>query len=321
MNKQLLKVLRIVLPLGLGIALAWYSIKLLGDDGFSQVISTLKTADPLWIAISLSFALLSHISRAYRWKFMLEPLGYTPKLKNSFAAVMIAYFVNTFVIRAGEIMRGVVISKTEKIPFEKAFGTIVSERIADLIMLILIMTIAVILQSTSLIDYFFKEDVNPLPSILALLALLTIGVVGLRILKQSKHPLIIKVRDFGLGVLEGVKSILYMKKNGAFILHTLFIWTMYIMMFWVMKFTVPGIASAPLGVILAAFVVGAFSMSASNGGLGAYPIGMAAIFTFFGYEEGAIFGWIIWGIQTLFNIVVGGSCGLLFLIRTRTFKF
>lgn len=321
MNKQLIKALKIILPLGFGVLLAWYSFKLLGDDGFSQVIATLKTANPLWIIISLILALFSHISRAYRWKFMLEPMGYVPKLGNSFSAVMIAYFVNTFILRAGEVMRGVVISKYEKIPFEKAFGTIVSERIADLVMLILIMSTAVILQSTTLIDYFFKENANPIPSILVVLTLLILGIIGLRILKLSKHPLIIRIRNFGLGVLEGVKSILHMKNNSAFIFHTLFIWAMYILMFWVMKYTVPEIAMAPLGVILAAFVIGAFSMSASNGGLGTYPIGMAAIFTFFGYEDGAVFGWIVWGVQTLFNIVVGGSCGLLFLIRTKTFKF
>ncbi|WP_236642058.1 lysylphosphatidylglycerol synthase transmembrane domain-containing protein [Dokdonia sinensis] len=309
--------LKIILPL-VGVFLMWYSLNEMSAARRLEMWEAIKGVNPLWVVISLFFATCSHLSRAYRWKFMLEPMGYSPRLWNSFSAVMIAYFANTFILRSGEILRGVVISKSEKIPFEKAFGSIISERIADLAVLLVIMTTAIVLQSTTLIDYF-KTAANPLPSIIGLAVLLTIGILGLRILKKSSHPFIIKVRDFGLGILEGVKSILNMKKNAAFIFHTLFIWTMYIAMFWVMKFTVPGLEEAPLGVILAAFVVGAFSMSATNAGMGIYPIAMGAIFSFFGflYEDAFTFGWIIWGTQTIFNIIVGGICGLFFVLAQR----
>ena len=282
---------------------------------------SIKEANPIWIIASLVFATLSHISRAYRWKFMLQPMGCNPKLKHSFMAVLIAYFANTFILRAGEVLRGVVISKLESISFEKAFGTIVSERIADLVMLILIMTTAVLLQSATLIDYF-KQEANPIPSIIGLGVLLLVGIVGLRIIKNSSHPLIVKIRTFGLGILEGVKSILHMQNNAAFIAHTLFIWGMYILMFWIMKFTVPGLIPAPLGVILAAFVIGAFSMSATNAGMGLYPLAMLAIFSFFGFSEadGLAFGWIIWGTQTVFNIILGGICGIIFLLHKKSQK-
>ena len=278
----------------------------------------IKNANPLWLGISLVFGLLSHLSRAYRWKFMLEPLGYKPSLWNNFSAVMIAYFANTFIVRTGEVLRGVVISKSEKIPFDKAFGSIISERIADLVMLILIMSTAVVLQSSELIEYF-KTRANPIPSIIALSVLLVGGIIGLRILKNSSHPFIVKVRNFGLGVFEGVRSILHMKKNMAFIFHTLFIWGMYIGMFWIMTFTVPGLADVSLGVILAAFVIGAFSMTATNAGMGLYPLAMAGVFSFFGFldTDGETFGWIIWGSQTIFNVIVGGFCYLVFALRTK----
>lgn len=278
----------------------------------------IKNANPLWLGISLVFGLLSHLSRAYRWKFMLDPLGYKPSLWNNFSAVMIAYFANTFIVRTGEVLRGVVISKSEKIPFDKAFGSIISERIADLVMLILIMSTAVVLQSSELIEYF-KTRANPIPSIIALSVLLVGGIIGLRILKNSSHPFIVKVRNFGLGVFEGVRSILHMKKNMAFIFHTLFIWGMYIGMFWIMTFTVPGLADVSLGVILAAFVIGAFSMTATNAGMGLYPLAMAGVFSFFGFldTDGETFGWIIWGSQTIFNVIVGGFCYLVFALRTK----
>lgn len=282
----------------------------------SDMWEAIKTVDPIWIVISLLCGLLSHFSRAYRWKYLLEPLGYKPKFRTSFMAIMFGYFANTFVIRSGEVLRGVSLSKTDDMPFEKAFGTIVAERIADLIVLLLIMMTAVLLQSTALLDYF-KDNANPTQYILLLVVGITVGIIGLRLLKSSAHPFIQKIRDFGLGLLDGIKSILNMKHNTAFIFHTLFIWAMYIGMFWIMKFTVPGTAAAPLGVILASFVVGAFAMSATNAGMGLYPIAMATIFTFFGYEDGATFGWLLWGTQTIFNVVVGGVCALIILLYNR----
>lgn len=317
--KKALKTLKILLPLALGVFLMWYWLGRMTPQERIDLWNTIKNADPTWIILSFIFSILSHMSRAYRWKFMLEPMGYEPKFRNSFAAVMAGYFANTFVLRSGEILRAVSIQRTDKIPFEKAFGTVVSERIADLVMLLFVMITAVILQSTALIE-LFKEKANPISSIISLTILLTIGIVGLRILKKSSHPFIVKVREFGLGVLEGVKSILSMKKNAAFIFHTLFIWAMYIAMFWIVTLTVPGLQGISTGITLAAFVIGAFAMSATNAGMGAYPIAMVTVFSFFGYNEadGNAFGSIIWGTQTIFNILIGGICALyVFVIRRR----
>lgn len=304
--------LKIILPL-VGVFLVWYQLSQMSTSERASMWLAIKNVNPIWIFISIAFGILSHCSRAYRWKFLLQPLGYTPRFSNSFMAVMVGYFANTFIIRSGEVLRGVSLSKTDNIPFEKTFGTIVAERIADLVVLLLVMTTAVILQSTALIDYF-REHANPIGFIILLVVGITAGIIGLRILKTSSHPFIKKIRDFGLGLLDGIKSILHMKHNAAFVFHTLFIWVMYIGMFWVMKFAVAGTAAAPLGVVLASFVVGGFSMSATNGGVGIYPIAMAAIFSFFGFEEGATFGWLLWGTQTIFNIIVGGISGLIILL-------
>ncbi|WP_144668631.1 YbhN family protein [Dokdonia sp. Hel_I_53] len=296
----------------MGVFLVWYQLSKMTALERDSMWEAIIAVNPIWIILSILFGILSHLSRAYRWGFLLEPLGYKPRLANSFMAIMIGYFANTFVIRSGEVLRAVSLSKTDNIPFEKGFGTIVAGRIADLILLIIIMTTAVMLQSTALISYF-KEHANPLGFMILLILGIGIGILGLRLLQKSSHPLIKKIRDFGLGLLDGVKSILHLKNNAAFIFHSLFIWTMYIGMFWIMKFAVEGTSEAPFGVILAAFVVGGFSMSATNGGTGLYPIAMAAIFSFFGYEDGATFGWLLWGTQTIFNILVGGICSLILL--------
>ena len=322
-QKNLSHSLKIGIPvLLLSIGLIWYQLSKMTILQREELWTSIKSADPRWIIISLCFAILSHISRAYRWRFMLQPLGCTPRLKHSFMAVMIAYFTNTFILRGGELLRAFVLSKLEPVSFDKAFGTIVSERVADLVMLMGIMGAAIILQSSALLGYF-EQEANPLPTLVVLILLVIGGLIGLQLLKRSSHPFIIKVRTFGLGVLEGVKSILRMKNNTAFIAHTLFIWGMYVAMFWIMKFTVPGLAEAPIGVILAAFVIGAFSMSATNAGMGLYPLAVMAIFSFFGFDDadGRTFGWLIWGTQTLFNFIIGGICMLIFLFSKKQTKF
>ncbi len=305
----------------LGVFLMWWWLSKMSSQDRIELWNNIINANPKWILFSFLFSILSHLSRAYRWKFMLEPMGYKPKLGNSLAAVMTGYFANTFVLRSGELLRAVALQKTDDIPFEKSFGTIVSERIADLVLLLLIMITAISLQSTALITYF-KESANPIPSIISLVILLSLGVIGLRILKNSTHPFVIKIRTFGLGILDGVKSIFKMKHNAAFIFHTLFIWTMYISMFWIVTLCVPGLKGASFGVILAAFVIGAFSMSATNAGMGLYPIAMAAVFTFFGFEaaDGNTFGGIIWGTQTIFNIILGGICAIYTLVLSQRKK-
>ncbi len=310
-KKILNTIIKILLPL-VGVFLVWYQLSKMSSLERDAMWEAIKTVNPIWIVLSILFGILSHFSRALRWKLLLEPLAYKPKLLSSFMAIMIGYFANTFVIRSGEVLRALSIKKTDNIPFEKAFGTIVAGRIADLLLLILIMSTAVVLQSTVLIEYF-KQHANPIGLIVVLIGGISVGLLSLRLLKKSSNPFILKIRNFGLGLLDGIRSILHMKNNAAFIFHSFFIWIMYIAMFWIMTFAVEGTSQAPFGVILAAFVVGGFSMSATNGGTGLYPIAMAAIFSFFGYEEGATFGWLLWGTQTIFNIIVGGMCALILL--------
>ncbi|NJN50160.1 MAG: flippase-like domain-containing protein, partial [Polaribacter sp.] len=108
--------------------LVWYS---LSKISISTLVQYFKEANYFWIFLGLLFGILSHLSRAYRWKFMLKPLGYQPKFINSTLAVLIGYLVNLALPRAGEVSRAAVMANYEKIPFEKGFGTIVSERIAD----------------------------------------------------------------------------------------------------------------------------------------------------------------------------------------------
>ena len=321
MNPKLIKFLKIILPILLGVFLIWYFLNSATPTYRKKLLNSIIQADPIWVVTSMILGILSHLSRAYRWSFLLKPLGYAPKLHNSFMAIMVGYLANLGVPRSGEVLRAVTVRTYENIPFEKAFGTIVSERIIDLIMLILVTTIATILQTDYLLNFLEEKNINPFITLGGIILIIFIGFLGLQILKKSSNTFVIKIKDFGIGLWDGMKSIFSMKQKGAFIFHTIAIWSLYILMFFVIKFAVPSISSASIGVILVAFVVGSFSMSTTNGGIGIlpFPIVVGAVFVFFDFQksDGEAFGWILWGSQTAVNIVIGALSFLFIPILNR----
>ena len=309
MSKKLKKTIFTLFPIALGIALIWYSFTKLTPEDIEAIRNSFRTADYRWVFLSLFFGILSHISRAYRWDFMLEPMGYKPRFINTFLAVLVGYLVNLVVPRAGEIARASAISKYEKIPIEKAIGTIVSERIADVIMLMTIIATAFFLQTDLLTKYLFKdEDGKGIYSYLIIGALLLLGFIFYRIVQKSSHPFFIRIKEFINGLITGVMSIFKMQKKWAFIFHTVFIWLMYILMFWVVTFALPETTNLPFGAIIVGFVVGGLSMALTNGGLGTYPIFVASAITLYGVPNNPAlaFGWIMWTAQTVMVLIFGG---------------
>lgn len=315
MKKPLGIFLKSAVPILIGVALIYYSISKMTPESRGLLWQNIKNADPWWIALSLALGFLSHSLRAYRWKYLLQPLGCKPRYKVSFVAVMIAYLANLGIPRSGEILRAVTLSNYEGISFEKSFGTIISERVADLVMLLLVVGSAFLMQSGNLLNYLEQQNVNVFTTLGIVLAGLVLLIVFLHLIKKSQNKWLVKLNRFLQGILEGISSILKMKNKGKFILHTLLIWGIYLLMFWVIKFAIPGMEHTPLGTIMVAFVAGSFSISTTNGGLGIfpYPIVVGAVFVFSGIsqEQGEAFGWVIWGSQTALNIVVGGLSFLL----------
>ncbi len=308
MAKKTKKIIFTVLPILLGVFLIVYFVSQLSAEDKTAIINSFKTANYWWVLLSLVCGALSHFSRAYRWKFMLEPLGYKPKFPNLVMTVLISYLVNLVFQRAGDVARATAISKYEEIPFEKSLGTIVAERIADVIMLLSIIAIAFFLQADLIKSLLIKEDSNPMQTIFILLILGIVAVVGFYFLKKSKNAFAIKVRNFISGLIEGAKSILKMKNKWAFIFHTVFIWVMYVMMFYVVTFALPETTNLPFEAIIVGFVVGGISMALTNGGLGYYPFFVAKVLVLYGIAENPAnaFGWIMWTAQTLMILVFGG---------------
>lgn len=300
----------IILPIALGVFLIWYSLSKLTSNDLESITNSFKTANYWWVGLSLLFGILSHFSRAYRWHFMLEPLGYKPRYANSVMAVLIAYLLNLFIPRSGEIARAASVKKYEDIPFEKAFGTIVAERVADVIMLLIIIAIAFFLQSNLLSSYLFKEDEgnsNIYLKIFLFGVLPIIGIIAYRYFKKSKNPYVTKIITFIKGLIDGATSILTMKKKWEFIFHTIFIWVMYVLMFYAVTFALPETSNLPFGAIIVGFVVGGLSMALTNGGLGSYPVFVASALVLYNIDNNAAlaFGWIMWTAQTIMVILFG----------------
>lgn len=309
-----------VLPIALGVFLIWFSLSKLKPEDIVAIKNSFKTANYWWVALSLFFGTLSHLSRAYRWQFMFEPLGYKPKFANSVMAVLVAYLVNLMIPRAGEFARATAISKYEKIPFEKAFGTIVSERIADVIMLLGIMATAFFLQTKLLTAYLFKNETSTSNNIwYFIIGLVVFGLLFFWIIQKSNNPFIKKIQKFIYGLIQGVISIFKMKKKWAFIFHTVFIWAMYVLMFYTVTFALPETTNLSFSAIIVGFVVGGLSMALTNGGLGTYPVFVASAITLYGVDQNPAlaFGWIMWTAQTLMVLFFGGISFLLLPIYNR----
>ena len=303
MNETIKKISKIILPLALGAFLVWYS---LSDISMDVLIGYFKNANYSWVFLGLLFGILSHLSRAYRWKFMLEPIGYKPKFTNSVLAVLIAYLVNLAIPRAGEVSRAAVLANYENVPFEKGFGTIVAERIADLIMMLIIVAITLFVQFDFIYDLLTK-NFDPTKIILIFIVLIIGFFVFTSFVKKAKKGFLLKIKTFVSGLIEGATSIFKMKNKWAFIFHTVFIWAMYVAMFWA---TIPAIEglNVPFGGILIGFIAGGFSIAATNGGIGLYPIAVAGALALFDIptEPATAFGWIMWTAQTAMIIVFGG---------------
>lgn len=315
MNSKTKKTLKIALPIGLAGVFGWYTLAKLPIEEF---VPYFKNADYLWVGLGVFCGLLSHISRGYRWKFTLEPLGYYPKFPNSVMAVFIAYLANFGIPRSGEMLRAAVMTNYEDIPFEKGFGTIVAERIADMVVMLGII-ISTLFLEFEYISHFFLDKFNPK----ALMAGLSVFVLGSLLfvfyIRRSQSKIARKIKSFINGLLEGVLSIFRMKQKWAFIFHTLFIWGMYVMMFYLTSFAVSDLDTIPFAAVLIGFISASFTIAATNGGIFVYPLAIGAAFSLFNIPEvpSISFGWIVWTSQTLLIIFFGALSFVLLPIYNR----
>lgn len=313
MKRFLTKFLQIALPLGLGIFLIWYIFQSFTPQQLEETEKHFSNANYAFVLLSMLLSVLSHLSRAYRWNFMLQPLGYRSTLANSFMAISVAYLMNIFIPKSGEVSRGIILDKYEGVPFEKGFGTIISERVVDLLFLLVFTLLALTLKFEILYQYV-RESIPVSIVYFAVIGLLAVIVLISLYIAFSKSNINRKIKKFITGLKEGIFSIWTMRKKRAFLLHTFIIWGLYLLSFYTALYALPQTANIPFGTILITFVVGSFTFAFTNSGFGTYPAAIAGILVVFGIVKtaGIAFGWIVW-ISNISSIVFFGVVSLILL--------
>lgn len=307
MKNQIRKWLTILIPLCIGIGIIYYQFSTLTTEEIEKIKISFIKADYFYVFLSIVFALIGFWSRAYRWKYALNHLGYQTNFYNNFFTVCVSYLVNFTVPRSGEISRAALIKKYEKIPFDKAFGTIVAERIVDLIIFFLFVLIGFISQFDKLYGFLVSKNVSLKTLLLFGVLGIALTVIFLLIWIYAEWKIILKLKNKLAGLIEGMMSILKMKDKWYYIFHSFFIWFTYLMMFYVSIFALPETSKISFDVVLMGFIFGSLAVGFSNGGLGAYPFSIALIFGLYGISNdvGIAFGWLAWSSQTIFTIILG----------------
>lgn len=297
-----------------------------GVDRTDELITDMKRASIPGIALSFLFGYLAIVSRGMRWLIILEPLGYKPNMWRSIHAVAFGYFANTFVPRSGELARCAALNQTDEVPVDKLFGTVISERVVDMVMLILFMSIAVVTNldafKTLLSNMTGGDDAQGDSSLLFYLGIA--AVVGLLILMLFRKKIMAlsifqKIKDFVLGVLEGLKSVLKMKRKGMFIFHTIFIWGMYFFMAYIIYMSIDATSHMSVFQALFVMVAGGFGMVLpAPGGIGSYHWTVKLGFIALGMSGALGFAVanVLWLTQTVM-IIIGGGIGYLLLMLYR----
>ena len=293
-----------ILPPTLGILLIYYSYINTTPLERIEIYSSMKSADYKFVLLSICLGILSHLSRSIRWQSMLRPLGYKIKILNSIMSVLIAFLSNLGMPRSGEFLRASSLSYYEKIPFEKSFGTIVTERIIDVIILIGLLLCGVMISS--------KIGIPKLSISNELILSITLLSIVYYVISKTNFKN--KFKIFISGLKKGVLSVSKINNKPLFVFHSLFIWICYFLMFYVVKFSLPETYDLGFEPLFIAFLAGAMAMALTNGGIGVYPLAIAAVISQYeiSYESALALGWIVWTSQTLM-IITFGSLSFVFL--------
>jgi len=319
LKAKISKLLSIVLPLFLGIFLIYYSYNQFSEKDIEEIKKHFKNANYYYLNFSIFIAFLGSASRAYRWKYALDHMGYKTSFANNFMAVSIGYLMNMTVPRSGEISRALVLKKYNNVPFDKGFGSIIGERIVDTIILFGLIIVAFFVQYDVLKT--FVLDKVPIQNLILLLVIgFVFFIAFILIYFYSKLKFILKLKEKIAGLKEGILSILHMKKKWSYLGHTIFIWFSYIYMFYIGLLVISETSVLTLGAVITSFIVGSVAIAFTNSGFGSYPFLMAKILLFYHISEtaGSAFGWIIWTSQMLLLVFLGALSFLLLPILNRS---
>lgn len=308
----------------LGIFLIWFQLKEMSAAEQAEFRTALSEANYTLVIPVLCMSLLSHLSRAIRWKILIEPLGYHPKTHNTFFSVMVGYLANSALPRLGEVLKCTLLGRYEKIPAGPLVGTILLERTIDLLTYFLLIALTIVLQA-NVIGPKIMDIINGIGAGSHIPYWVKIGVFIAAVLavifffrwlfrRYSGNKIVSRLRKITRDVAAGFATIKHIKNRGWFFAHTLFIWTMYVLQIYVGFQAVAATSHLSLATACALLTVGTLAMIVTPNGIGAFPLAIAGVLTLYGITLGVgkSFGWIMWGVSTGI-IILGGIVSLILI--------
>lgn len=337
MKKNLLGILKLVLALGLGLFIIYLSLRGLSSEGRQQILESFKLANYNWIILSVFLGIFSHLIRSIRWKMLLQPMGYQPSTFSTFLAVMVGYFANLGIPRSGEIARCSILYKEYRIPVDKSFGTVITERSIDMLLFFGLFFATFLFEYRRLAEYVNQniwaplqqkwDFLNQVEGLLLVLGLGFLGIiVGLWFARKKILSLSVVQKVLGLfkGVWEGLLSIVKIRRPGLFIFYSFLIWFLYYLMVYVCMQSLPQTVPLSWTASLSILVLGSIGIMVTPGGIGLYPVIVAQTLVLYGISAqsgyGDAMGWITWSAQTIMIIVVGAISLILVSIKKKASK-
>ena len=317
MGKKILSLLQYVIFLGIGILLVWWQLHSMTPEHEIQFKNAFAKANYYLIIPVIIINILSHLSRSMRWKLLMEPLGYNPSLKNVFAATMVGYLANSAIPRLGEVIKCTMLAKYENLKADNLIGTILIERTFDLLTYMLFIGFTVIIQ-IDIVGNYVKEKLQAFgaPGIIPLwlkifivcFAVVVVLVIVRKIFSSfPNNKTLQKIKGFGTGIGKGFIAIKNLKNKKAFIFHTIFIWSMYLLQIYIGFKAMEATAHLDLKAACSVLSLSTLAMIITPGGIGSFPIFVKETLLLYLIQdsEGNAFGWLIWGVSTGIIIVVG----------------
>ncbi|SDY02211.1 lysylphosphatidylglycerol synthase transmembrane domain-containing protein [Hymenobacter psychrophilus] len=318
--KQVLNVVKYTLLLSVSALLMWYALQ--GQD-LSRIGQYVREANYWWLLLTLILSAFGYFSRAYRWKMQIEPTGHHPKYWDVYHAMMVGYLANLVLPRMGEVIRCSVLRRTSGVPVQVALGTVVTERVIDVLVLLGLLATVLLLDFNTFWNFVTEKLLagkydelarNRTPLLvalgIALLLLLGLGYAVFRNLERLRqNALFSKAVGFVKGVLAGAFSVLKLENKGLFLFHTFFTWAVYYLMDYLAFFAFPETYDLGMRAGLAVLTFGALGMAAPvAGGIGPFHIMVQSVLLVYGVsrEAGIAYALVVHGSQTLLVVLMGG---------------
>lgn len=330
-SQRLKNILQYLVIIGITVLLTWFSLRSLspghGENKFDYLLETWRHADKMWLFAMAGLALVSHLMRAARWKMLMVPIGYKTSLTNSFLSLMVGYLVNLVIPRGGEVSRCYNLYKLDKTPVEMSFGTVVAERVIDVVCLLMLVGISFFAEADKLVAFI---DTLPIGAgqgkwkwlaVLAVAGLLVIGVLVWVVKRNTRFRTFVK--KTWQGFREGLLSIFRLRNKGLFIFWSVAIWSLYFLMSYTVIRAFPETDHLGFLAVLSLFAIGSIAMAAPlPGGTGSYhvlvPQGLVFLYSV-PQDDAIAFTFIFHAWQTAI-MIAGGAISLIvtsYLLRRR----